>query len=139
MVQEMEKNGRERPAGKSDEGIPDLSRQIRKVVSRPNDEEIWLTYGSELMYKGDYARASELFSRAITGSPCSARAYACKADSLEKMGKLDEAVGTYEKALAYDPLDAECWFNKGVVLKKLGRHEEAKACIAHSVNISSGP
>ena len=139
MVRDMEKNDRERPAGMADDGALGLSRQIRKVVSCQNDAEIWLTYGSELMYKGDYARAVELFDRAIKGSPYSARAYACKADGLEKLGKLDEAVSTYEQALRCDPLDAECWFNKGVALKKMGRHDEAKACISHSVTISAGP
>jgi len=46
---------------------------------------------------------------------------------LEKLGRNEEALAAYDKALAIDPNDADAHNNRGVVLETLGRNEEALA------------
>ena len=41
------------------------------------------------------------------------------------MGRYDEAVELYQKAIEIDPNDAGSWNNKGLALCRLGRHKEA--------------
>jgi tetratricopeptide (TPR) repeat protein len=41
------------------------------------------------------------------------------------LGRCDEALGCYEKALTLDPLFAAAWTNKGAVSAKLGWYGQA--------------
>jgi len=45
--------------------------------------------------------------------------------SLNRLGKLQEAIACYEKALEIDPLSAKAWYNKGCILSEIGKHQEA--------------
>ena len=53
------------------------------------------------------------------------------------MGRLEEAVACYAKAVEIDPRDAAAWHNEGTVLNELGRHEEALACYEKALEIDS--
>lgn len=44
---------------------------------------------------------------------------------LDKLGRYEEAIKAYDKALGIDPTLKEAWHNKGVTLANLGRYEEA--------------
>ncbi len=48
--------------------------------------------------------------------------------ALEKMGKSDQAVECFDKALVENPNDSWAWFNKGVSLHRLGSLGEALYC-----------
>jgi tetratricopeptide (TPR) repeat protein len=48
--------------------------------------------------------------------------------ALEKMGKSDQAVECFDKALVENPNDSWAWFNKGVSLHRLGSMGEALYC-----------
>ena len=41
------------------------------------------------------------------------------------MGRYEEAIGCYDKALEINPNYAGTWYNKGVALDELGRYKEA--------------
>ena len=45
--------------------------------------------------------------------------------SLERLGRLEEAIACFDRMLEINPSDGEAWFDKGVALDKLGRSEEA--------------
>jgi len=45
------------------------------------------------------------------------------------LGKLQEAIDCYDRALEIDPRYAKALHNKAVALNKLGRHNEAVECL----------
>ena len=57
--------------------------------------------------------------------------------SLCALGKYDEALAYFDKALALEPRYAHAWSNKGVALYSLGRNEEALQCFENALNIDS--
>jgi len=73
----------------------------------------------------DHALAAELIKKAIDINPTSATAYASLGLVLQGLGRLDEALVSYDKALALKPGDAEAFNNRGNVLNNLRRLDEA--------------
>ena len=59
-----------------------------------------------------------------------------KGATLSILGRHDEAIRCYDKALVIDPKAAYALTNKGVTLSKLGRHEEAIACYDKALEIN---
>ncbi len=51
-----------------------------------------------------------------------------KGIALYKLGKYQEAITSYDKAIEIDPNYAKAWHNKGLALKKQGNHIEAEQC-----------
>ena len=60
--------------------------------------------------------------------PKDSGAWAHKGLSLGKLGRHEEAIQCYDKALELDPKASWAWSNKGWSLGELGRHEEAIQC-----------
>lgn len=58
-----------------------------------------------------------------------------KGGSLAALGRQEEAIACYDKALAIDPRHPLGWANKGVSLHALGRHEEAIDCYDRALSI----
>ena len=48
-----------------------------------------------------------------------------QANTLSVMGKFEEAIQEYQKALKIRASNIQAWHNMGVILEKLGRNEEA--------------
>jgi len=61
-----------------------------------------------------------------------------KGGSLAALGRHEEAVDCYEKALAIDPDDVITLSNKGVALSALGLHNKAIVCYDRAVAIDPG-
>lgn len=57
--------------------------------------------------------------------PRNAAAWYNKGNSLSSLGRFEEAISSYDKALALNPRDVDAWTNKAGSLGSLGRHEEA--------------
>lgn len=51
-----------------------------------------------------------------------------KGNALNSLGKFEEALSCFDKALEINPNYAEAWNNKGLALGKLGRYQEALEC-----------
>ena len=49
--------------------------------------------------------------------------------ALRKLGRLEEAVASYDQALKIKPDKYEAWYNRGILLIKLGRWKEGFANI----------
>jgi tetratricopeptide (TPR) repeat protein len=58
-----------------------------------------------------------------------------KGGSLYALGRLVEAIGCYDQALAIDPRLTAAWNNKGLPLADLGRREEAISCYDQALAI----
>jgi tetratricopeptide (TPR) repeat protein len=56
--------------------------------------------------------------------------------SLAALGRHQEAIGCYVKALAIDPGEARIWSNKGFALHNLGRHQEAVECYNKALTLN---
>ena len=57
--------------------------------------------------------------------------------ALNSLGKYDEAIKCYDKAIEIDPDDADTWNNKGLALNSLGNDDEAKKCYDRSKKLGS--
>ena len=55
--------------------------------------------------------------------------------ALRELGRVDEEVAAYDKALAQRPRFFEAWFNRGNALRTLGRQHEAIASFGHAIDI----
>jgi Flp pilus assembly protein TadD/ribosomal protein S27AE len=56
--------------------------------------------------------------------------------ALEKIGKSDQAVECFDKALEENPNDSWAWFNKGVSLHRLGSLGEALYCYSKALELN---
>jgi len=59
-----------------------------------------------------------------------------KGSALENLGKHQEAIECYDKALEINPRLAEAWNNKGLALDNLGKYEEAIDCYDKTLKIN---
>jgi tetratricopeptide (TPR) repeat protein len=73
----------------------------------------------------DYERAVQLISKAISINPKVASPYYNRGNALKELGRLEEALVSYDEAIALEPNFAEAYSNRGSALKELGRFEEA--------------
>jgi tetratricopeptide (TPR) repeat protein len=67
--------------------------------------------------------------------PDHASAWFNKGVVLGRMGRYDEELASFERALELQPDDADTWGNKGVVLGGMGRYEEALASFERSLQL----
>lgn len=58
-----------------------------------------------------------------------------KGYSLSNLGKPQEAIVCYDRALEINPEDAKTWLNKGIALGTLGKPQEAIACYDRALEI----
>ncbi len=59
-----------------------------------------------------------------------------KGRALYKLGKYNESLQAYNKAIEADPKFASAWYHKGFALKALGRTEEAKAAFVKAAALA---
>ena len=67
--------------------------------------------------------------------PKNADAWNNKGLSLDMLGKPEEAIECYDKAIEMDPADPGAWYNKGNALDDLGKYEEAIKCFDKAIEI----
>ncbi|MEM2900564.1 MAG: tetratricopeptide repeat protein, partial [Thermoplasmata archaeon] len=84
----------------------------------------WLEKGNMHMRKGEFELAIECYKKACELDPDDEKPLFNLGLALKRLGRYEEAVQTYDKALAISE-DPETWNNKGNALAKLGRYEDA--------------
>jgi tetratricopeptide (TPR) repeat protein len=72
----------------------------------------------------------------IIGGESSAEAWNNKGLSLANLGRFEEAITCYSKALEINPEDTAAWNNKGLSLANLYRIEEAVTCYSKALEIN---
>ena len=87
--------------------------------------------------QGRYAEALELIGKALSLKP-EGKVLSNYGSALQKLGRLDEALAIYDKAMAANPDDATMLYNRGVTLFELNRCEEALASYAAVLAIAPG-
>jgi tetratricopeptide (TPR) repeat protein len=56
---------------------------------------------------------------------------------LDDLGRHEEAIASYDRAIEIKPDKHEAWYNRGIALFNLGRHEEAIASYDRAIEIKS--
>jgi len=79
----------------------------------------------------------EIFKAWHRKIPDDADAWNNKGVSLAQLGKYEEAIKYYDKAIEIKPDFANAWFNKGNSLVKLGKEEEARICYDKAKKLKS--
>jgi tetratricopeptide (TPR) repeat protein len=116
--------------------VDGLSRPALERCLRPNPSE---RYGSF----AELRRALEPILERKTGKKLdlpqvgekTAAFWTSKGGSLDALGRPEEAIGCFDRALAIDSRQAAAWTNKGLALAALGRREEAISCYDQALAI----
>ena len=103
---------------------------------RPNPAERYATFGEllaalEPILEGKLGKKLEVPQ---VGEK-TARFWNNKGGSLATLGRHEEAIACYDRALAIEPHNQALWNNKGVALDDLGRHQDAIACYDQALAI----
>ena len=59
-----------------------------------------------------------------------------KGFSLDWLGKSQDAIACFDRAIKINPRFADAWYNKGAVLGRFGKHREAIACYDKALEIN---
>src|SRR6266508_2170101 len=93
----------------------------------PNQFNALHSRGLNELQQGNYEAGANLIATALRANPASVEAWANLGLALEALERHDEAVASFDKALAIKPDFAEVLCSRAVALGKLGRHDQALA------------
>ncbi|MGB5925590.1 MAG: tetratricopeptide repeat protein [Dehalococcoidia bacterium] len=146
-----------RELGRYDEALRSCNKAIRINNKYPF---AWYTKGSILQHLGDLAGAKDCFQNAVRFAPdndsyrkrlagineiagrsgieneTSAQLHH-DGIALSKLGKHEEALAQFKKAIKLDPEDNVAWHRKGIELNALGKYNEAIECFERAIRINS--
>jgi len=91
--------------------------------------------GQGQLKKGDYQKAEETFSKAITLFPKKARGYLKRADVLIKQNLMEKANEDYEKVLELDPKNIDALTGKANILNQEDKIHRAIELYSKAINI----
>lgn len=86
---------------------------------------------------GNLQAAVDIFNLLLAKLPNSAEVYNNRGAILQMMKRYDEALASYDKAIALKPDYPNAWFNRGGTLKQLNRFEEALASYDQAIALST--
>lgn len=82
------------------------------------------------------ALTGEAAPQPVEGEELNAVSWSDKGASLGNLGRHDEAISCYDRALELNPQNEATWSNKGMALIELGRSEEAAACFEKALQFN---
>lgn len=104
-----------------------------KVIAlSPNFADAHLNRGAILLARKELHGAIAELDRAIAISPSSA-AFANRGSAFQKLGQLDEALESYQRAVALAPTNPQNHFVLSEVLAQMDRHDEAIGALEQTV------
>ena len=106
-------------------------------VSKPSqtvDTASIIDEGTKYYHTKDFYKAIEYFEKVIY-DPNYVSAWYNKGLALDSLGKFDEAIQSYDKAIEIEPYRVEPRLNKGYALGKLGKIEEEIRCYESAIAI----
>jgi tetratricopeptide (TPR) repeat protein len=114
-----------------DEGFREARESAQKAIALdPNLPAGYLTLGLiQTNHDWDWDGANASFNKAASLAPGNADVAGNQAYLARDMGRLDDAIGLYQRAIAGDPLRANFHLALGYVLYSVGRYDEALAAL----------
>jgi tetratricopeptide (TPR) repeat protein len=100
----------------------------RAVGLLPSSSEDWSQLGIILAKQQKYEDAAAAFRRAFQLNPEEVWALQNLAQSLNDLGRRDEAIREYQHALSVKPRFGLAWLGLGQIYEKMGRKAEAEDC-----------
>jgi tetratricopeptide (TPR) repeat protein len=114
----------------------------KAIELKPLSPKVWNNKGEALMRQEKYSEAIEIFDRGIeafskakgpaTGDEnklglnrIAATIWYNKGNALNKLGKHDDALHAFDKAIEFDPQNLNAWNNKGIVFHGQGKYIKA--------------
>jgi tetratricopeptide (TPR) repeat protein len=107
-----------------------LSQALTEYQAAVKDDaqfaQAWGNMAAIYSSKKQYAKAVEAYEKSIAIEP-QAMTMSAYGATLFEMGKTDEAIGQWTKAIDFDPTFTSAYHNLAFALDKAGRHDEARA------------
>jgi tetratricopeptide (TPR) repeat protein len=85
---------------------------------------------------GDIAKASEAIGQALARAPYHPEYLYVQGRILEKQGKLDDALGAFQRTVLVNPKESDAYFEMGAIYQQRGQRSEARAAYLKAVEIS---
>jgi tetratricopeptide (TPR) repeat protein len=119
--------------------VPTVGEPMQTVIECCLAPEPLHRYGSFEVLRGElellfYRRTGQTAAVPEAGERTAAF-WNCKGASLYALGRCEEAIACFSKALEIDPPNVNAWSGKGAALNRLGRHQEAIACFSKALEI----
>ena len=102
------------------------------------DPEAWLHLARLHDLAGNYVLAEAAYANALERAPMSALAAIGRGDSLFHLGRLEDAITCYRRAVAIEPKDANSLFALGSALITSGAQTEGHAYLMQALEIDPG-
>mmetsp|Transcript_11547 Transcript_11547/g.12689 ORF Transcript_11547/g.12689 Transcript_11547/m.12689 type:complete len:328 (-) Transcript_11547:136-1119(-) len=124
--------------GRNKEAIRLLSAAVKRGA--PNKPVILQWLGNAHRNLQDYQNAFEFYAKSLKLRPMDSLVWYNQGWILDELGRLEEAITCYDKAIAIDDGEAtkSAWNNKGYVLRHLGRCGEAITCYDRAIALDPG-
>ena len=107
------------------------------VASGKDHLEVFHLLSVAKMAQSDWPAAEQVFAQAIAKFPDNPVLLANYGAVLQELGKLEQAIASYERAVSVYPMYATAWFNLGTALQTTG--ELARAAAAFSRVLAIDP
>ena len=116
--------------------LAEAAVRYRQILSdEPHNADALYYLATVCCQQGHLVEGAEFASRAVAQDP-SARAYNLLGMALQRIGKLDDALASFDRAIVQDPRCYEAHGNRANVLSEVGRHHEAVESYDHAVSLS---
>lgn len=83
--------------------------------------------------RGNFTAVADIYALILKQAPASAEVLNNQGVVLQQLQRLDEALASYDRAIAFKPGYANAHYNRGTLLKKMRRHEDALASYTQAV------
>ncbi len=117
--------------------LPEAEAAYRKILAiDPNHIDALHLSGLIAYQTGNYDRAGELISRALSRNPSYAAAHNNLGNVFRAQGRLEEALGCFRNALALEPDYVDAHINLGALFRAQGRLDDAAVCCEKVVSLT---
>ena len=114
--------------GQLEKKILDLESGGRLLAGPTAKSTDPLAEGQAFLDANEAQRALDCFEKFLSAQPQNPEALVKKASALEKLGRVDEALASCDRAIAADGVTVTAYLFKGGLLNRLQRYDEALKC-----------
>lgn len=116
----------------------DASAQILAI--EPDNAQAWFHQASALAQLNRHPEALQCFEKVLQlGTLPPGETWLRHGQTLQALGRPEQALDSYDRALAADPRIAQAWTNRGSILRDMKRREEAAAAFRQALALGADP